>query len=802
MDLITYALLKKKIDEKVAVLDAGMTSAMSLKNGQEQVDITTKVWDSLNDETVDVFAMLDGVMIKAEYIVIPNGVEINDGLGNLICTVREGEDGYEVTWGTAYSDVDISIAQSGVIGGGGSAAESNWINGEGSRAVKQIGATSAVGTDAVAQGRNTQAGGLAAHAEGNATDASGDHSHAEGNETSVGVYAIGGHAEGYSTSVTGQYGHAEGYNTDSRGNYAHTEGKDTSATAEGAHAEGLGTVVGGNYAHAEGYYTTANRDAQHVFGQYNIVDTYSNQQDNKGKYVEIVGNGTAQNSRRNARTLDWEGNEEISGSLSVGGGIVLSKGNNDETILNAGVINNITDQLDYLEEDVTDLTSKVDSVATYTIVNNAISGLEIDGESATVNDLVRNDDVKRLEVTDGGTTYIFGLVESGDNRVYVCNYANSNAAVIPLLNDETSLIPTWYDKYARIYVQYSEGAGQATILNSDVAEILLATAIPTMVVLTYENDATEKEHYLYRVQENPKYNTLAGGGYQKRATYTSFEPIDNTQNILCRSIVIVRDNDEIAYPVYTEHINYGNGFTKELYGDGTDLFYDEEHTQEVSASELLEMFNDSMVTVNISNGTDEDYIAHVIGVNSDGGAIVINNPNGGSGSDSSSSFTTQLETSVGLTLGKGTEDETSLTAAELAAMKNAGDIPPTPFIIASSNNPELTIPANSVVSFQVTGIIELARGFYAEFHRKYGDDYGVIFCVELSGSTQDIFDSLAFDVSMMTTGIVSVVVSVSDNIPDLYIRVKNFTAASVTLNSSRFGYNVFAIPFCKNLAVE
>lgn len=673
MDLITYALLKKKIDEKVAVLDAGMTSAMSLKNGQEQVDVTTKVWDSLNDETVDVFAMLDGVMIKAEYIVIPNGVEINDGLGNLICTVREGEDGYEVTWGTAYSDVDISIAQSGVIGGGGSATESNWINGEGSRAVKQIGATSAVGTDAVAQGRNTQAGGLAAHAEGNATDASGDHSHAEGNETSVGVYAIGGHAEGYSTSVTGQYGHAEGYNTDSRGNYAHTEGKDTSATAEGAHAEGLGTVVGGNYAHAEGYYTTANRDAQHVFGQYNIVDTYSNQQDNKGKYVEIVGNGTAQNSRRNARTLDWEGNEEISGSLSVGGGIVLSKGNNDETILNAGVINNITDQLDYLEEDVTDLTSKVDSVATYTIVNNAISGLEIDDESATVNDLVRNDDVKRLEVTDGGTTYIFGLVESGDNKVYVCNYANSNAAVIPLLNDETSLIPTWYDKYARIYVQYSEGAGQATILNIDVAKILLATAIPTMVVLTYENDTTEKEHYLYRVQENPKYNTLAGGGYQKRATYTSFEPIDNTQNILCRSIVIVRDNDEIAYPVYTEHINYGNGFTKELYGDGTDLFYDEEHTQEVSASELLEMFNESMVTVNISNGTDEDYVAHVIGVNSDGGAIVINNPNGGSGSDSSSSFTTQLETSAGLTLGKGTEDETSVTATELEAMKEGRD---------------------------------------------------------------------------------------------------------------------------------
>lgn len=164
--------------------------------------------------------------------------------------------------------------------------------------------------------------------------------------------------------------------------------------------------------------------------------------------------------------------------------------------------------------------------------------------------------------------------------------------------------------------------------------------------------------------------------------------------------------------------------------------------------------------------------------------------------------TTQLETSAGLTLGKGTEDETSVTAEELAQMKNVGDIPPTPFIIASSNNPALTIPANGVVSFQVSGIIEQARSFYAEFHRKYGDDYGVIFCVGFSGSTDIVFNSLTFDVSMSKNGIVSVLVSVSDNIPDLYIRVKNFTTSSVSLTASGFGYNVFAIPYCRNLAVE
>jgi hypothetical protein len=38
----------------------------------------------------------------------------------------------------------------------------------------------------------------------------------------------------------------------------------------------------------------------------------------RGDYVEIVGNGTADNARSNARTLDWSGNEVLAGSLTVG----------------------------------------------------------------------------------------------------------------------------------------------------------------------------------------------------------------------------------------------------------------------------------------------------------------------------------------------------------------------------------------------------------------------------------------------------------------------------------------------------
>ena len=37
----------------------------------------------------------------------------------------------------------------------------------------------------------------------------------------------------------------------------------------------------------------------------------------KGEYVEIVGNGTDENNRSNARTLDWSGNETIAGQMTA-----------------------------------------------------------------------------------------------------------------------------------------------------------------------------------------------------------------------------------------------------------------------------------------------------------------------------------------------------------------------------------------------------------------------------------------------------------------------------------------------------
>ena len=83
-------------------------------------------------------------------------------------------------------------------------------------------------------------------------------------------------------------------------------------------AEGLNTKTVGDYSYAQGYNTSALYRSQHVFGQYNIEDPATNTDwFQRGTYVEIVGNGS-DISASNARTLDWDGNEILSGKLTLG----------------------------------------------------------------------------------------------------------------------------------------------------------------------------------------------------------------------------------------------------------------------------------------------------------------------------------------------------------------------------------------------------------------------------------------------------------------------------------------------------
>lgn len=82
-------------------------------------------------------------------------------------------------------------------------------------------------------------------------------------------------------------------------------------------AFGNNVKANGAYSSAKGEGTQATHRSQQVFGEYNIADSSTNTNNNRGTYVEIVGNGTS-STNSNARTLDWNGNEWLAGDLNLG----------------------------------------------------------------------------------------------------------------------------------------------------------------------------------------------------------------------------------------------------------------------------------------------------------------------------------------------------------------------------------------------------------------------------------------------------------------------------------------------------
>ena len=127
------------------------------------------------------------------------------------------------------------------------------------------------------------------------------------------------HAEGYRTEASGLQSHAEGYETTASGTSSHAEGTIVTASGACSHAEGGGTTASGIYSHTEGHETTAKNRSQHVFGEYNGVDPSTASSWDRGNYIEIVGKGADENTRSNARTLDWSGNEVLAGTITANG---------------------------------------------------------------------------------------------------------------------------------------------------------------------------------------------------------------------------------------------------------------------------------------------------------------------------------------------------------------------------------------------------------------------------------------------------------------------------------------------------
>ena len=179
------------------------------------------------------------------------------------------------------------------------------------------------------EGNQTTAMGQASHAEGAWSKAVGDSSHAEGEECITQGYSS--HAEGYNTKATRDSAHAEGEYTLASGYASHAGGEHCTASGSDSFAGGLYTEVSGKWgSFAYGNHLIANSRSQFVFGECNIADENASTDGSaKGKYIEIVGNGNVYIDdkgvisddvvRSNARTLDWNGNEELSGIVKAKG---------------------------------------------------------------------------------------------------------------------------------------------------------------------------------------------------------------------------------------------------------------------------------------------------------------------------------------------------------------------------------------------------------------------------------------------------------------------------------------------------
>lgn len=299
--------------------EGGGTTASGSESHAEGSDVTASGIDS-HAEGYNTSAAEWASHAEGMYTTASKRAAHAEGYG----TEAKGLDSHsEGSHTTAEGDYSHAEGSNATASGQVSHAEGDQTSASGSVSHAEGSQTTASGKKSHAEGTGTTASSLASHAEGAQTTASGDSSHAEGGGTTAsgtsshaegsGTEASGttSHAEGGASKATGGTSHAEGGSTVASGICAHSEGGSTTASGVTAHAEGGGTVASGDASHAEGGGTIAASDHQHAQGKYNIAD-------DKDVYADIVGNGTDDNHRSNAYTLDWSGNGWYAGKVSAG----------------------------------------------------------------------------------------------------------------------------------------------------------------------------------------------------------------------------------------------------------------------------------------------------------------------------------------------------------------------------------------------------------------------------------------------------------------------------------------------------
>ena len=115
-----------------------------------------------------------------------------------------------------------------------------------------------------------------------------------------------------------------GVNSTAGGKQSLSFGLSTQALGNSSQAFGQATIANTVFSTTFGNNTISTGRASMVIGQYNIEDTsdtteYSMYGSNARKYLFTIGNGTADNARSNALTVDWNGNTTIAGSLTLNG---------------------------------------------------------------------------------------------------------------------------------------------------------------------------------------------------------------------------------------------------------------------------------------------------------------------------------------------------------------------------------------------------------------------------------------------------------------------------------------------------
>lgn len=200
---------------------------------------------------------------------------------------------------------------------------------------------------------------------------------------------------GVSNTASGFAALAEGSATTASGTASHSEGAATTASGINSHAEGMQTQANGMYSHTSGLGTIANHLNANVFGAYNVTDPSTANTSSKGTYIEIIGNGTANNSRSNAYALTWTGDGRYAGNLYVGCNTDSTGGNKVATELYVSTaISNII-----IPTKVSDLTNDSGFLTSVTAADIPMSSSDATLTSTAITDL-RDD----LGIVENGTT--------------------------------------------------------------------------------------------------------------------------------------------------------------------------------------------------------------------------------------------------------------------------------------------------------------------------------------------------------------------------------------------------------------